>query len=234
VVLGDVVDRGDQVTECLWFLHRLEQEAERAGGRVHVVLGNHEMMVMRDDLRYVHEKYTNGIVRYLGVRYQDLFGPDMELGRWLRSKPIVLKLNDVVFVHGGLSPELVTRGVDIPTLNTVGRQSLDLTSVALTFSDLPNFLLGSTGPFWYRGYLYPMNGRYPAATTTEIEALLTFYRSTAMVVGHTDIGHVTRLHEGRVYAIDVDLDALGAFQGLLWENGTFSVVAGDGSVAPLD
>jgi hypothetical protein len=234
VVVGDVVDRGDRVTECLWFLHRLEQEAAHAGGRVHVVLGNHEMMVMRDDLRYVNEKYTSGIVRYLGVRYQDLFGPDMELGRWLRSKPTVLKLNDIVFVHGGLAPELVTRGLDLHTLNTVVRESLDLGSVALTFSDLPRLVLGSTGPFWYRGYLYPMNGRYPAATAAEVDTLLTFYGATAVVVGHTDIGQVTRLYEGRVYAIDVDLEALGAFQGLRWENGVFSVVAGDGSIGPLE
>jgi hypothetical protein len=45
---------------------------------------------------------------------------------------------------------------------------------------------------------------------------------------------VTRLYEGRVYAIDVDLEALGAFQGLRWENGVFSVVAGDGSIGPLE
>ncbi len=234
VVLGDVVDRGNRVTECLWFLHRLEQEAAHAGGQVHVVLGNHEMMVMRDDLRYVNEKYTNGIVRYLGVRYQDLFGPDMELGRWLRSKPIVLKLNDIVFAHAGLAPELVGRGLDIHTLNTIGRESLDLTSVALTFNEVPKLLLGSSGPLWYRGYLYPMNDRYPAATAAELDTLLAFYGATAMVVGHTEIGQVARLHEGRVYAIDVDLEALGAFQALMWENGTFSVVAGDGSVTTLN
>jgi hypothetical protein len=234
VVLGDIVDRGDRVTECLWLLHRLEQEAARAGGRVHVVLGNHEMMVMRDDLRYVNEKYTNGIVRYLGVRYQDLFGPDMELGRWLRSKPIVLKLNDLVFAHAGLAPELVRRGLDIHALNTIGRESLDLTSVALTFSDVPKLLLGSSGPLWYRGYLYPMNGQYPAATAAELDSLLAYYSATALVVGHTEIGQVARLHDGRVYAIDVDLEALGAFQALLWQDGKFSVVSGDGSVTAVD
>ena len=233
VVVGDVVDRGARVTECLWFLHRLEREAARAGGRVHVVLGNHEVMVMRDDLRYVHERYTGGIARYVGVRYQDLFGPDMELGRWLRSKPLVLKLNDIVFVHGGLAPELAARGLDIAKLNAIGRASLDVSSVALAFSDLPKLLFGSTGPLWYRGYLYPMDGRYAATTSEELDALLGFYGAKAVVVGHTDIGQVMRLHDGRVYAIDVSLEDLGAFQGLLWENGVFSVVTGLGTVMPL-
>src|SRR5512134_3111465 len=35
VVLGDVFDRGTRVTECLWLVYRLEQEAQQAGGRVH-------------------------------------------------------------------------------------------------------------------------------------------------------------------------------------------------------
>lgn len=233
VLVGDVVDRGARVTECLWFLHGLEQEAERAGGRVHLVLGNHEVMVMRDDLRYVHERYTTGIARYVGVRYQDLFGPDMELGRWLRSKPVVLKLNDLLFVHGGLAPELAARGLDVAKLNAIGRASVDLTSVALTFSDLPKLVFGSTGPLWYRGYLYAMDGRYAATTSEELDTVLAFYGAKSVVIGHTDIGQVMRLHDGRVYAIDVSLEDLGAFQGLLWDNGGFSLVSGLGTVMPL-
>jgi hypothetical protein len=234
VVVGDVVDRGARVTECLWFLYRLEQEAERAGGRVHVVLGNHEMMVMRDDLRYVNERYTNGIVRYVGVRYQDLFGPDMELGRWLRSRPFVLRLNDVVFVHGGLAPELAARGLGIGALNAIGRASLDVSSVALAFSDEPRLLLGPAGPLWYRGFLTARTGLYEATTPEEYDALLRLYGARAMVVGHTDIGQVMRLREGRLFAIDVSLETLGTFQGLLWENGVFSLVTGLGTRTPFD
>ena len=57
VLVGDIVDRGDQVTEILWMIHRLEREAKAAGGEVHYVLGNHETMVMAGDLRYIHPKY---------------------------------------------------------------------------------------------------------------------------------------------------------------------------------
>jgi hypothetical protein len=233
VVVGDMVDRGAQVTEVLWFLHRLEQEAQRAGGRVHVVLGNHEMMVMRDDLRYVNERYTTGIVRYWGIRYPDLFGPDMELGRWLRSKPVVLKLNDVLFVHGGLAPELATRGLGITTVNTRFRESLDLSSITVALSDTARLLLGNSGPLWYRGYLTARSGLYPETTVEELDAVLKYYGAKAVVVGHTEIGQVARLREGRVFAIDVDVELLGGFQGLLWENGVFSVVSGMGTVLPL-
>lgn len=233
VVVGDVVDRGARVTECLWFLHRLEREAEQAGGRVHVLLGNHEMMVMRDDVRYVHDRYTNGIVRHLGVRYADLFGPAMELGRWLRSKPFVLRLNDVVFVHGGISPEVAGKALDLRTLNTVGRESLDLSSVALVFSDLPALLLRSGGPLWYRGY-FQDGGTGDSASTDELRALLSFYGASAVVVGHTPMGGVNRFHEGRVFAIEPSARRRGAIEGLLWENGSFSVVRASGAVEPFE
>jgi hypothetical protein len=234
VMLGDVFDRGDQVTECLWFLYRLEQEAARAGGHVHMVLGNHEMMVLRDDLRYVNPKYTDGIVRSSRIRYPDLFGPDMELGRWLRSKPLVLEINDILFVHGGLAPEIVARGLSIDSLNAAGRTALDLSSAALAFSDLPRLLFGTIGPLWYRGYLYGLKGRYEATTDAEIDATLRRYGVSAIVVGHTENTVLTRLHAGKVYAIDVSLADLGAYQGLLWENGTFRLVTGAGTVERFD
>lgn len=233
VVLGDMMDRGDEVTELLWFLYRLEREAARAGGHVHVTLGNHEMMVMRSDLRYVNEKYTAGIARYMGIRYADLFGPDMELGRWLRSKPIVLRINDVLFVHGGIAPELVVRNLGVATLNTAFRASLDLSSVTVAFSDTARLLLGSSGPLWYRGYFTARNGLYPEATIEELDAILNYYRAKVVVVGHTEIGQVARLREGRVIAIDVDLELLGTYQGLLWEDGVFSVVGAMGTVQAL-
>ena len=42
VQVGDVVDRGANSRRCLDLLMELEQEAERAGGQVHVLIGNHE------------------------------------------------------------------------------------------------------------------------------------------------------------------------------------------------
>ena len=53
VGLGDVVDRGADSRKALDLLMRLEKEAETAGGAVHVLLGNHEVMNIVGDLRYV-------------------------------------------------------------------------------------------------------------------------------------------------------------------------------------
>ncbi|MCM2310862.1 MAG: metallophosphoesterase, partial [Steroidobacteraceae bacterium] len=53
VSLGDLLDRGADSRKVMDLLMRLQGEAEAAGGRVHVVLGNHEAMNVLGDLRYV-------------------------------------------------------------------------------------------------------------------------------------------------------------------------------------
>jgi hypothetical protein len=53
VQTGDVLDRGPDSRRALDLLRRMEGEASRAGGRVHALLGNHEVMRMLGDLRYV-------------------------------------------------------------------------------------------------------------------------------------------------------------------------------------
>ena len=53
VSLGDLLDRGPDSRKVLDLLMRLEGEASGAAGAVHVVLGNHEVMNIVGDLRYV-------------------------------------------------------------------------------------------------------------------------------------------------------------------------------------
>ena len=53
VQLGDLLDRGPKPREVMDLMMALEKEAGQAGGRVVSLLGNHEMMNMMGDLRYV-------------------------------------------------------------------------------------------------------------------------------------------------------------------------------------
>ncbi len=53
VQTGDVVDRGAHSRKIMDLLMRLERQAKKAGGRVHALLGNHEIMNLVGDLRYV-------------------------------------------------------------------------------------------------------------------------------------------------------------------------------------
>ena len=53
VIVGDILDRGPKSRAVMDLLMRLEGEAEAAGGQVHVLIGNHESMILTGDLRYV-------------------------------------------------------------------------------------------------------------------------------------------------------------------------------------
>lgn len=53
VFVGDLLDRGAEGRQLLDLARRLQVEAEAAGGRVHVLLGNHESMNLVRDFRYV-------------------------------------------------------------------------------------------------------------------------------------------------------------------------------------
>jgi Calcineurin-like phosphoesterase len=53
VQVGDLLDRGPKPREVMDLLISLEKEAPKAGGRVVSLLGNHEMMNIMGDLRYV-------------------------------------------------------------------------------------------------------------------------------------------------------------------------------------
>ena len=116
IVLGDIMDRGDKVTESLWFLFFLEKQAQAAGGKVHFLLGNHELMVLHGDIGYINPKYrfTSGASR---IEYPELYSSDYILGQWLRSKNVAVTINDCVFVHGGFSEKVLAKEKNLDAIN---------------------------------------------------------------------------------------------------------------------
>lgn len=55
VQIGDVLDRGGDELRILYFLEKLRREAARCGGRIITMNGNHEIMNVDGDFRYVTE-----------------------------------------------------------------------------------------------------------------------------------------------------------------------------------
>ncbi|MBL0209515.1 MAG: metallophosphoesterase [Holophagaceae bacterium] len=213
VVVGDLMDRGNSVTECLWFFRALEESARKQGGWVHVLPGNHEVMVAAGDLRYLNSKYAGTIQ---GLPSQpELLGPDSELGRWLRSRPILLKLGNILFVHGGISPELVARGWSLKQINARLQAAWGVPSH--TAEGDAAMLLGPMGPIWYRGLLPP--GGPPSSSDEEVTQALAHFQATAMVVGHTTLDHVTAFHGGKVFGIDAGILRGRAGEAWFWEGG---------------
>lgn len=238
VVTGDMLDRGAHQIELLWLLYELERQARRAGGAVHVLLGNHEAMAVRGDLRYLHPRYLQ-TAQALGVSsYSELLGPRTVLGQWLRTRPTILKLGDMLFLHGGISPEIVTRRLSIQQINTASRRALDVPVAERTrLSETELLVTGQQGPLWYRGY-FPNSAGVAVATKADVDASLAHFGVRRIFVGHTAVETVTPLYDGHVVAVQVYPrrdEQTGAFvmEGALRENGIWYRAHVDGTREPL-
>ncbi len=229
VVAGDVFDRGGQVNELLWLLYRLDAQAREAGGALHLLLGNHESLVLRDDLRYLHDKYRRNSAR-LAMSYPALYGPDTVLGDWLRSKRTVLQVDDLLFVHGGLGPAWFALGWDLDRTNARSRASLGVPRDALrTQPSLAAMQDGSDSPIWYRGYFID-----PAMSVARLDDMLVRLGVRHLVVGHTSQASVQSRFGGRVIAIDSSIKDGESGELLLREGGLFSRGLLDGSRQPVE
>jgi hypothetical protein len=227
VIAGDVFDRGPQVTEAFWLLYGLQQQAAAAGGAVHFVLGNHETMVLYDDLRYVNPKYLRS-AQLLGRSYPQLYAADSVIGQWLRTRPVLLQIGDTLFLHGGISPEAVQMAVDPARTNAAYQASLGIPKAEVKADPATAPLYdGKTSPIWYRGYF---DGRLDSQG---VQAVLDRLQLKRIVVGHTSMPHVSSFHDDRVIAIDSSIKNGENGELLFIEDGKLSRGLLDGSRVPL-
>jgi hypothetical protein len=128
VSLGDLLDRGPDSRAAMDLLIKLQAQAQAAGGRVHVVLGNHELMNLTGDLRYIsadeYAAFTADETQQMrdagfaqlqnaGIEYDETqypagffahraaFTAEGRYGSWLLQQPAIVVVNDSAFVHGG-------------------------------------------------------------------------------------------------------------------------------------
>jgi hypothetical protein len=241
VQTGDVTDRGPDSRRVLDLLRRMETDASRAGGRVHALLGNHEVMRMLGDLRYVspgeyaafrsidseelRERYYRAILAEatarakasnqpfdetafrssfleqtpLGwVEMQIAFGPKGEYGRWLRGRDTMVKINGVVFLHGGISPAVAALGC--AAVNATVRLELNAAPAPLALQPLA---VREDGPLWYRGLALEDETAFAPA----MDAILLELNARAIVVGHTvtEDGRLRPRFGGRLVQLDTGM-----------------------------
>jgi len=88
------------------------------------------------------------------------------------------------------------------------------------------FLLGSSGPIWYRGMV--LNDRSDSITEPDLEKILAHFKVKRIVVGHTTMDNAKALHGGKVIAIDADMQR-GKREGAYFESGKAFRALEDGS-----
>jgi len=71
VQLGDLLDRGNEEIALMALFARLREEARQAGGDVHVLVGNHEVMNVQGDFRYVTEGALRESARFHAALFEE-------------------------------------------------------------------------------------------------------------------------------------------------------------------
>jgi hypothetical protein len=266
VQTGDVLDRGTEAPRALDLLMRLEGEAKKAGGRVHALLGNHEVMNILGDLRYVNpaeyeafrtpdsidrrarflrnatevarekaraagqefdaDAYRAKLMSEVPLGFVErtaAFSAEGRYGRWLRQRPVIVKVDGVVFLHGGLTPEVAALGCD--AINQTVRREITSDIDKTRQDPLKSLAAGENGPLWYRGYWKEDE----ATLLPAVEKVLQDLGARAIVVGHTvtGSGKIQSRFGGRVVGIDIGIsEVYGSHRGAL-------EVAPDGTLTAL-
>ncbi|UII26724.1 metallophosphoesterase [Fulvivirga maritima] len=234
VLNGDFVDRGFSTTQVLWFIYKLEQQANAQGGTVHFILGNHELKNMYGDYQASALKYTF-VASILGETQADLLGKKSVLGRWLASKNVMELINGNLFVHGGLHPDLTDMNLGIEQINRYLRSTYYTAPYPKVKSDDREMLISSAkGICWYRGYFKE------ELEQADVEPLLNTFNAERIIVGHTLQHKVKSFYEGKVIGIDVkhakdyhkNWPQFGS-EGLLIKDGTCFRLLEDGEQVDL-
>jgi cytochrome oxidase Cu insertion factor (SCO1/SenC/PrrC family) len=237
--VGDMFDRGKQVTECLWLIYSLEEKAIAAGGYVHYILGNHELMNLRGDkgdLNYVQPKYHQTAL-ILGKDYvTKLYGSDSELGRWLRTKNIIERIGDVLLLHAGISKEINQLDLSLSKLNDMARPYYSEKVAVLKQTNNHQLLTiygGETSsPFWFRNY-YEDDDVVKKSMAIVIDSTLRKFNVSRIVTGHTVVADTVSVHfNGKVINTDTK-HAEGKSEALLIDGERYYRVNGEGEKKAL-
>lgn len=243
VIAGDMVDRGTNVIPCLWLLYKLEQDALKAGGQVHYILGNHDVMNIKFNIKYVQPKYIQ-LAKILSKKedgqeaFKYLMSSSNELVKWMKSKNCIEKIGNNLFVHGGISMDIVDADMSIQEINDILRKHIhEILDQNPKKNDYVRLVLRNKGPLWYRGLVRDYKGDYKKISSTSLDYILEFYDVAHIIIGHTIVDdEVTSDFDGKVIRVDIKHPAekfTGKSQALLILNDTYYKVNDEGKKSGL-
>lgn len=179
VQLGDLVDRGENDRSVIDLMEALKKEAKQAGGQLITLLGNHELMNVCGDYRYVSKEgmkefkdFSKNGTPHDG-RFQ-AFKPGGAYARILADNPVVLAVGDTLFVHAGLTKSFSDLGIE--KINQEAHKFLKG-----ELKNPPQFIIDSDGPLWARRYTQSPSQE----DCQELSEILKKFNCKRMVVGHT-------------------------------------------------
>lgn len=284
VQIGDIFDRGTQAKRILDFLITLEREAEEAGGKIHVLIGNHEMMniagIAFDRPGYIP---LEQLVDFLPDEYREKtemkfreklgensprennsdysFDPTLKsewlkfldevlsnrdhkarreysqnliekYGEWLTNKNAVIKINDIIFVHGGVSEKYSKRKLEDINKDIQKELNLLASEAIRPFprNTRARISFDADGPLWHRDLALEQE----EYMNEEVDRILGNLKAKYMVIAHTprviiDKRDMSRFKE-KIWIIDTGNSSVytdGRQSALIIENGKFDAWLGN-------
>jgi len=178
VQIGDILDRGDDTIALMEFF------ISKKSSNITQLMGNHEYMNFMKKLNYI----SQGDINSFGGLHNRKLAFEQEYGRYITELPLVKKVKDVLFVHGGLSLEVAKRFNSLEEINQEASRNLNKT----------HLLWGREGPIWYRGYALE-------SLCSDLSKVLEKFGCSHMVMGHTIFKEVTSKCQNKAIFIDTGI-----------------------------
>jgi hypothetical protein len=149
------------------------------------------------------------------VEHRRIWDKGGEFGKWVRRHNSVVKINDILFVHGGIGPAYVDY-----SMNQLNEEVVDTLSGPATPGSIVE---NQEGPLWYRG----LANNDEVTEQVHLEKLLKHFEVNRIAIAHTVTeGAIKPRFDGRVIMIDTGMAAhYGSHKAsLAIEDGVYSVV----------
>ena len=175
-------------------------------------------MNLNAQIRYVNYKYIAFAQQYANNKngkeaYRELLKNNIIIN-WLVTKNISTIIGNYLFVHGGISPNILDADMSIESINNIGRET--------QFNAEKNELIfGRTGPLWYRGMAENYKDYYSKISEIQVDKILKKYNVDKIIIGHTVVDDITYDFNYKVLRIDVKHGKSkfsGKTSGILIEN----------------
>ena len=137
------------------------------------------------------------------------------LGQWLASKPGLIKINDILFAHGGVSARYM--GFSFNTFNDslykfmhepefpglLSSETKTVRGDSALYKKRLYFFYGGSSVFWNREYLQAETDSLVDARKKDLKKVLKRYKSKYHIIAHTPVPFIQALYDDKLIAVDL-------------------------------
>ena len=151
---------------------------------------------------------------------RELWSEKSELGRWLRSKPVLLKIGTTLFVHASISPKVLAMN---PTFQSIDKEAENnfVTDDVVSRTIEGSAIHDAKGILFYRGLAQDRTADNlgEKASTAHVNKVLEKFKVDRIAIGHTLAANISHDYDGKVIRVDVNHSG-DVSEGLFIENNT--------------